>query len=479
MTPAVYTDKIAALEAENSVLRVQAARVPVLEAELCESKQAVLDLAEKLSKLSNKVEKMSVRKTSENSSLPPSTDMGKKKKKKKRSLRTTSGRKPGGQPGHKGTTLRMTDQPDHHVPLVPCFCGVCAQRLDMSEAVLLGRRQVVDIVPIKVETVEYQQYGIPCNCGHHQVADYPEGVDNHIQYGPYIAALTVYHNVYQYVPFNRLRDFFVHICHLPLSVGTLENIVGRMADKARPIWEDLRQKLENSPQVGGDETSAKVDGKKQWIWAWQSTVVTFIAISVTRGADLLTKLFPNGFPLATFCSDRWKVQMNTFAKQHQLCLAHLLRELIFLIETEKTTWANQFNELLIKAIKLKQASGQYHKDHPETIEIEQQLDTLLKATIQEVDAKKTITFLKSMIKYRAAITPFLYDKHVPFDNNASERAIRNVKVKLKVSGFFKTGQEHYCILRSIIDTTIKNGQSVFEAVAAIATIPTTPKKAAV
>jgi transposase len=479
LTTTVYTDKIAALEAENAILRVQAARVPLLEAELAESKQAILDLAEKLSKLSNKVEKMGVRKTSENSSMPPSTDMAKKKKKKKRSLRTTSGRKPGGQPGHKGTTLQMTDQPDHRVPLVPCFCGVCALRLDMSRAALLGRRQVVDIVPIKVETVEFQQYGILCRCGHLQVAAYPEGVDNHIQYGPYIAALTVYHNVYQYLPFNRLRDFFVHICHLPLSVGTLENIVERMADKARPIWEDLRAKLETSTQVGGDETGAKVDGKKQWIWTWQSAIITFIAISVTRGADLLTKLFPKGFPLATFCSDRWKVQMNTAAKQHQLCLAHLLRELIFLIETEKTTWANQFKELLVKAIKLKQAADQYPKDHPETIKIEQQLDALLKVTIQEKDAQKTIALLNSMIKYRAAITPFLYDKDVPFDNNASERAIRNIKVKLKVSGFFKTGQEHYCILRSIIDTTIKNHQSVFEAVAAIAAMPKPPKKEAV
>lgn len=82
-----------------------------------------------------------------------------------------------------------------------------------------------------------------------------------------------------------------------------------------------------------------------------------------------------------------------------------------------------------------------------------------------------------MAKHRPFIFPFLYDPLTTFDNNASERGIRNVKVKLKVSGQFKTGQEHYCILRSIIDTTIKNGQSVFDAIAAIALLPAPPKAA--
>jgi len=131
----------------------------------------------------------------------------------------------------------------------------------------------------------------------------------------------------------------------------------------------------------------------------------------------------------------------------------------------------------LRAIKLKQNQNAYNKDHPQTIEIEQQLDALLAQIICEQNASKTKSFKKSMAKYRQFIFPFLYDPLVTYDNNASERGIRNVKVKLKVSGQFKTGQEHYCILRSIIDTTIKNGQSVFDAVAAIAHIPSPPKAA--
>lgn len=342
---------------------------------------------------------------------------------------------------------------------------------------MVERRQVVDIPPIEAETTEYRVYGITCHCGHHQIASFPDGVDNHIQYGPNIAALATYHNVYQYVPFKRLQDFFTHACHLPLSIGTLENIVFRMAEKARPIWDGFRQTLEQSKNVGGDETSAKVNGKKQWIWVWQTTFLTFLTISVSRGAAAINASFPKGFPLATLCSDRWKAQLNTWAKKHQLCLAHLLRELEYLIQTEKTTWADQFKELLLKAIKLKQTLPSYPVDHPGAVAMEKQLDGLLKEPMPDT-ATKTKTLQGSMSKYRIFIFPFLYDPDTPFENNASERAIRNVKVKLKVSGQFKTGQQGYCIIRSIIDTAIKNGQSVFNVLTAMAMMPN-PEKAAV
>jgi len=468
-----YKLRIEVLEAANASLRLELSHIAVVESENVSLKQEVADLKQLLADLINKVEQSSIRKNSQNSSKPPSSDFGRKQK----SLRTSSGRKPGGQFGHEGKTLKMTDTPDYIEPLVPSFCTVCAGTLDISAAKLVERRQLVDIPPIQAQVTEYRAFGIRCACGHHQVADFPQGVNNHIQYGPNIAALTVYHNVYQYIPFKRLQHFFAHICHLPLSIGTLENIVVRMAEKARPVWDGFRQTLEQSQAVGSDETGAKVNGKKQWIWVWQSRIITFLAISASRGTALMEEMFPNGFPLATLGSDRLRAQIKTNAKNHQICLAHLLRELVYLIQTENTAWAAQFKELLQKAIKLKQNREAYPQNDPATIEIENQLDRLLEHTIPDKYILKTLTFKKSMTRYRAFIFPFLYDPLIDFDNNASERSIRNVKVKLKVSGQFKTGQQHYCILRSIIDTTIKNGQSVFDAIAAIAHMPMPPKAA--
>lgn len=473
MSDSDYIARIQVLEADNAALRVEVSRIAVLESENTALQQEVMELKQMVADLIKKVEQLSVRKDSQNSSKPPSSDFSRKNK----SLRSKSGRKPGGQQGHRGTTLKMTDTPHHIKHLLPLVCTACANVLDVSTATLAERRQVVDIPPIQAEVTEFQAYAIRCKCGHHQVASFPWGVDNHVQYGPHIAALTVYHNVYQYLPFKRLQHFFAHVCHLPLSVGTLENMVRRMADKARPIWEDFRQKVEVSASIGSDETGVKVNGKKHWIWVWQSALITFIAVSASRGSSIIDRFFPNGFPSATLCSDRWKAQLKTNAQNHQLCLAHLLRELLYLIQTENITWANSFKELLLEAIRLKQNKNAYPKDHPLLTALEKQLDDLLQETIHDRYADKTLTFKKSMTKYRNFILPFLYDPLVNYDNNASERSIRNAKVKLKVSGQFKTSQEYYCILRSIIDTAIKNGHSILGTINAIALAQTPPKTA--
>jgi hypothetical protein len=91
--------------------------------------------------------------------------------------------------------------------------------------------------------------------------------------------------------------------------------------------------------------------------------------------------------------------------------------------------------------------------------------------------KQTITFFNAMILRRNALFPFLYHPDVPFDNNGSERAFRMVKVKTKISGQFKSLQHEFAIIRSVIDSAIKNGQSVFDAINAIVNIPQPPKAA--
>ena len=83
--------------------------------------------------------------------------------------------------------------------------------------------------------------------------------------------------------------------------------------------------------------------------------------------------------------------------------------------------------------------------------------------------KKLIVFKERIQKYRSYLFPFLYHSKVPPDNNASERAIRTYKVKQKVSGLFRTeqGAMAFAIIRSVIDTTIKNGKNVWEELALI------------
>ncbi len=83
---------------------------------------------------------------------------------------------------------------------------------------------------------------------------------------------------------------------------------------------------------------------------------------------------------------------------------------------------------------------------------------------------KLQAFIKRLIKNLGSIFTFLYHPEVPPDNNGSERAIRNAKVKMKISNQFKSFgfASHYAIIRSVIDTTIRNSKNVFYALSYLA-----------
>ena len=427
----------------------------------------VLEQSKIIESLKLEIRQLKTRKNSNNSSIPPSVDLSRKNK----SLRTPSGKKPGGQPGHEGSTLKMVENPDEVHKLMPEFCNHCGKILTEIIPHFENKRQVVEIPPISPIYKEYQVFSKKCSCGHIQKSDYPDGVTNNIQYGASVEALLAYLSVYQYVPFKRLQEFLAHSFNLHLSQGSIANKLAVLEKKASEFYQLIKEQIENSKQVGSDETGVKINGNKSWIWVWQNSLFTFISASEGRGKATIDKLFPNGFSKSIINSDRWLAQLNTEAKGHQLCTSHLLRNLNFLIESEKTIWAEEMKTLLMKAIDTKREYLELVKYNPIAIEIENEMNKLLATPLDKSKVPKTLNLQKALTKHREFIFPFLYHAEVPPDNNGSERAIRNVKVKQKISGQFKTGQSAFCVLRSIIDTCIKNKIDVLEALNLIAKNP--------
>ena len=457
------------------------ARAIKAEASLAQSKLRVVELEaslsaafSRISALESLLSKQSILKTSSNSHKPPSMDLNRKNQ----SLREKSDKPVGGQLGHEGHNLKMTDSPDEVERLYPNFCNRCGSSLTGADFKMESRRQVVDIPPLRPFTTEFQRFGTVCNCGHHQLATFPDGVDNHIQYGPNIQSMVVYNSCYQFLPFARLQDFFKKVCHLNISKGTIENILRRTAQKAAPAYETLRRAIEISFFVGSDETGFKVNGSKFWFWVWQNAVVTYIVASSSRSKQVISDVFPEGLPNTILCSDRLAAQLSTVTKGNQICLAHLLRDLNYLIEAEKHSWASDFKALLKQAIELKNLSPSYSQNDFRALQIENLADKLLDPLILEqllidkVGNKQTITFFRGMVRLRHALFPFLYHQLVPFHNNGSERAFRIAKVKTKISGQFKSLHHEFAVIRSVIDTAIKNGNPAFEAIKAIVNIPT-------
>lgn len=436
-----------------------------MQTQIAELQQELISVKEQLRLLKNG-------RNSNTSSTPPSHDLGRSNKK---SLREPSSRKTGGQVGHDGSTLQMKENPDKVIEHRPNFCKQCGDTLATEDATLVSRRQEIVLPPIVPQYIEHQSYSCTCTkCGCVTISELPDHLKANVQYGPEINALTAYFSVRQYIPYNRIAEMMNHIFNLPLSEGTIDNMLNNLTKKAKNIYEDIRKRVEQSPEVGGDETGIKINNKKGWLFTFQTPKLTFLAASFCRGYETIEKLFKNGFPISVYISDCLPAQLKVPAKLHQICIAHLLRELNNFIDACQCNWSSKMKQLFKDAIELKSQlqPDDYNSSNEKVIFLQQQLDGLLCTEI-EGKHKKVKAFIKRLNKNHDAIFTFLYHPKVPPDNNSSEQTMRNSKVKMKVSGQFKSmeGAHRFAVLRSVIDTAIKNSQNVLEALCVLSMMP--------
>jgi len=426
-------------------------------------------LIEENARLKQRLDKLETRKDSRNSSIPPSKDENRPNR--TNSLREKSDKKVGGQPGHKGKTLEMTTHPDMVVDHRACFCPACGNDVSELPIEISSKRQVIEIPEIKQVVTEHRVYRCTCSCGKIIESDFPAGIDWPVSYGQTIESLVGYLSVRQHLPFKRLQEMMHDLFGVSISEGGLHCLLNRLAKKGEQAYEMIRQVVMKSTVIGTDETGMKVNGKNHWFWTWQSKWATYIAASPNRGTATITEHVSGISEDAVLVHDCWKAHFKTPVGLHQLCTAHLVRELKYLEELYKIAWPARFRVMLLEAQVLKNRfspTDYYYPDHARCL-LENELDKLLAESIDPTK-KELVTFQKRIVKYRDYVFPFLYHPEVPAHNNDSERAIRNIKVKQKISGQFKTlnSARNFAILRSIIDTSIKNRQKVLTVLNVIA-----------
>jgi len=257
--------------------------------------------------------------------------------------------------------------------------------------------------PIEARYVAHRSHSKVCtHCSENCIAALPARLTAPIQYGGNIVAMVSYLSVYQHIPYRRIKTLLKDLFALDISEGSIDNMLEYTAQKAIPVYQTIEQ------------------------------------------------YFSNGFPTAVYVSDYWAAQLKVKAYLHQLCVAHLLRELRNFEVALGCAWSISMKVLLQDAIELKKqlTPTQYLKPTAAVIEIEQRLMLLL-VTEQSAAHKKVKAFSKRLIKNKNSILTFLYHPKVPPDNNGSERAIRNVKIKTKVSGMFRSqrGATRFAIIR--------------------------------
>jgi transposase len=408
---------------------------------------------------------------STNSSQPPSADGLAKPARK--SLRGKTGRKPGGQAGHPGSTLAPVAVPDEVIRHEPAFCGGCGGGLADAVEAAVTRRQVFDLPEIAVRVTEHQVVARRCGCGIVTAGTAPDGVDAPVSYGRRIAAIIVYLYLGQFLSKKRTAQALAELFGTPVSVGTVASITRRAAAGLEGFRERVRARIAVAEVVHFDETGLRVEGKLRWVHSASTGKYSLIWVHDKRGRAAMDAAGVLPAFTGVAVRDAWAPYDCYRSATHALCNAHLLRELVAVTETvgldeRGWCWADQIRTALLelKAV-VEQAVAQsataidsallaLHTGHIRSAAL-----IVANTVCQPGDtvAARHRALARRIVDRRADYLRFATDFRVPFDNNAAEREIRMVRLREKVSGCLRTmaGAEDFAAIRSYLATAAKHG----------------------
>jgi transposase len=441
--------------------------ITTLRAEVVLLNEQVETLQEEVKNLKSRLDQ-----NSRNSNKPPSTDEFIKPK----SQRKKSGNKTGGQKGHQGHTLEMSDNPDQIISHRPKRCSGCGHDLSRELPGKTERRQVFDIPIPKVEITEHQSETVYCPCcGLLNKGSFPDEVNQPVQYGKGLLAQIIYLNQYQLIPYNRIAEYFEDLYSLKISEATIFKALETIFELLGPAEQATISKLLEAKTLHVDETGMRVEGKRRWLHVASTAFYTNYNWHTKRGSIATEEIGILPRFEGTMVHDFWQPYYH-YDCHHSLCNIHNIRELQGISELTGQKWPEEMIELLLK-IKERVDSGPLKEK--EKIVFTESYDAIIsegyranpppKPTKKRGRPKKgrVINMLGRLSEHRHEVLAFMEDFAVPFDNNQAERDIRMMKVKQKISGVFRStkGADMFCRIRSYISTARKNSVSAFTAIA--------------
>lgn len=430
-----------------------------------------------------------VAKNSRNSSKPPSSD-GYAKPQNTSSMRKRSGKPPGGQLGHPPHLLKQVEHPDHVVrhPLNTCLdCGSSLVHVPTLE---VGKRQVFDIPPRKVEVFEHQTEKKRCrHCGTTSWSAYPPEVERPVQYGPHLKALCVYLTQYQLLPYRRCAEFLRDGWGHGISEGALVDFNRECHMSLEAPEQAIVEGLKNAAVLCVDETGMRCEKKLHWNHVCATDRLTHFILHPNRGEKAMHAQGILPFFEGVAVHDHWKAYYRFQGMNHALCNAHHLRELKHIHEEHGETWAYDMSRLLLsmqQAVEEAKATGAtevsmrrlkfFERRYGEVLECGFAYHARMlrpakvnsKPAIPTRGRKKQLpgkNLLDRLNEHAHEVLAFLYDFSVPFTNNQAERDIRMVKLKQKISGCFRSqaGGRHFARIRGYLSTARKQNQALLQA----------------
>jgi transposase len=439
------------------------ARIAELEAQVAARDAVIVELMAKVEALTARVAELEARlsQNSNNSSKPPSSDApGTSRQPKKR-----TGRRPGGQPGHKKheRSLLPPEAVQHFVELVPQECKSCRQRL-VGRDTEPRRHQVVEVPPLSALVTEYRSHALECSaCG--TVTRQPVPAYASSAFGDRLGALASL-LVGKYRLSKRLvKDALSDMLGVDLSVGSVSNLEGEMADALVPSMAEARAYVRAADTAHADETGwvegrEKGRGQRAWLWLVATSLVAVFHIARSRGGKVARALLGEDFA-GFLVSDRWSGYEWHDAGLRQVCWAHLTRDFQGFIDRggkggrlgrKLMRQTNRFFKWYHRVRDGTMAREDFEREMPD---VEREVGRLLRRAAVCAE-KKTAGMAREILQWEKCLWTFVDVPGLEPTNNFAERCLRHGVMYRKTS-FGTQGPEGSRFVERILTavTTLK------------------------
>jgi transposase len=286
--------------------------------------EVLLKLSARIDELERKIALLT--RDSSNSSKPPSSD-GPGTKLRPRRPKKSKKRKPGGQPGHKGTNrdLIPVEDVDHVIPVFPESCERCGAELSTDSDHPTGkywRHQVIDIPEPKPVVTEYQFRCVRCSCGAENWPKMPQTARS--GFGPRLTALLAHLTGLHRVTRRGCQEIAKTIFHIDMCLGSVCRLHQEVSETLATAHAQVQQALPEQPVLNADETGWSTQGNRRWLWLLTTPVVAYFHIAASRGANVLKAILGAEYK-GTLCSDMYSAYKSFHKGLRQFCWAHIIR----------------------------------------------------------------------------------------------------------------------------------------------------------
>ena len=373
--------------------------------------------------------------------------------------------------------MKRSSEVDLIVDHRPRTCRRCGGSLSHIKGKVRSFRQVQDLPERHpLEITNHQVWECCCDqCGVSTVGCFLDDVRGAVQYGHHMKELVVYLGVAQFLPLRRIGQVIEAMTGSRLSEGTIDYYIRSFADRFKPVHRCLGAFAKDAEVCGFDETGMRVEGSLHWYHIATTELLCYMWLGKSRG-DVMT-----AFKKIALHDYRPSYRKHMPKARHAYCLAHLARECVGLTEKGEV-WADRIATLLYEMI----TANQQARDHQlpltkkrvdalitrfdrylqEGLDYHQNLDPLPPRGKRGRKRRRPGHNLACRLRTdRDGVLLCLHDPLlVPATNNLSERDLRPLKLKQKISGSFriKGGAQDFAILRSVLETARKQGWNALE-----------------